>query len=288
MFVVTGASGRTGKIVAERLLDAGKRVRLFARDPERVRALQSRGAEVVTGSLEDFTAFGRALEGAEGLYLLSPPDVHARDFLRERAKLLDGVIDLIERAKVGHTVLLSSLGAELPEGTGPVLALHHAESGLEKTGLPVTFVRAGYFVENWGAVLPIARKDGVLPSFVRGDQPVPMLSTPDIGNVAADALLAGPRGTEIIELVGPKKVTPREVADTAARLLGHAVTLVEPPLSEVVPTFTSLGVSEDVARLYEHMFRAIARGELEPRGGAARLVRGAVPLEQTLRALLGA
>jgi uncharacterized protein YbjT (DUF2867 family) len=288
MFVVTGASGNTGKIVAEALLSAGKRVRVFARDPARVSALAARGAEVSTGSLEDAPALARALEGAEGLYLLSPPDLGARHFLRDRAKLLDGVVDTIRRSKTKHVVLLSSLGAQLPKGTGPVVSLHHAEQALRGAEVPSTFVRAGYFVENWGSVLPVAIKDGVLPSFIAGDQAVPMVSTADIGRVAAEALLAGPKGTEVIELSGPKDPTPREVAETVSRLLGRKVALVEPPLDQVVPAFTSFGISEDVARLYEELFRAIARHELEPKGEGSRIVRGVIPLEQTLRTLLPA
>ncbi len=286
MFVVTGASGNTGKIVAETLLAAGKRVRVFARDPERVRSLRERGAEVSVGSLEDFASLERALEGAQGLYLLSPPDLGAQHFLRDRAKLLDGVIDTVRRAGTKHTVLLSSLGAQLPKGTGPVLSLHHAEAAFRKSGREVTFLRAGYFAENWGAVVPVALKDGVLPSFVKGDQKLPLIATPDIGRVAAELLLRGPKGVDVVELVGPTDVTPSTVAETLSRLIGRPVRLVEAPLEQVVPTFTAFGISEDIARLYEEMYGAIARGELEPEGGEARLVRGTVPLEQTLKALL--
>lgn len=286
MFVVTGASGNTGKVVAEALLAAGKRVRVLARDPARVRSLSDRGAEVSVGSLEDLAALEDALAGAEGLYLLSPPDLGAQNFLRDRAKLLDGVIDTVKRAKVEHTVLLSSLGAQLTKGTGPVLSLHHAEQAFRKTGLQVTFLRASYFAENWGAVVPVALKDGVLPSFVKGDQTLPLVSTPDIGRVAAELLLRGPRGVEVVELVGPSDPTPQKVADTLSKLIGRDVALVEAPLAAVVPTFTSFGISEDVSRLYQELYEAIARHEIEPQGDGARLVRGTIPLETTLRALL--
>jgi uncharacterized protein YbjT (DUF2867 family) len=289
MFVVTGASGNTGKVVAERLLAEGKRVRVLARDRARVSALAQRGVEVVVGSLEDSSSLAEALDGAEGLYLLSPPDLQAQNFLRDRAKLLEGVIDTVKRAGVEHTVLLSSLGAQFTQGTGPVLSLHHAEGVLRKTGLSVTFLRAGYFAENWGSVVPVALKDGVLPSFVAADQTLPLVSTPDIGRVAAELLLRGPNGTEIVELVGPSDPTPRQVAQTLSKLIGRDVTLIEVPLAQVVPTFTSFGISEDVARLYQDLFAAIARFEIEPKGQeGAKLVRGVVPLEQTLRALLPA
>ena len=66
MFTVFGASGNTGSVVARRLLDAGKKVRLVVRDPSKVAALRSRGAEVVTGDVTDAGTVESALAGAEG------------------------------------------------------------------------------------------------------------------------------------------------------------------------------------------------------------------------------
>jgi uncharacterized protein YbjT (DUF2867 family) len=286
MFVITGATGHTGAVVANQLLDAGQKVRVLVRDPAKARALADRGAEVVTGDVFDPAALARAAAGAEGLYLLSPPDARASDFLSSRRSQMEAAIGAARKAGVGHVVLLSSIAAQHPAGTGPVVGLHHAERALLATGLPVTFVRAAYFVENWGAVLPAAKQDGVLPSFIPASLRMPTVGTRDIGVTAARALLDGPRGTRILELAGPQDASPEEVAAVVGRLLGRPVKVAEAPLEAVVPTFTSFGISENVAGLYREMYQAIRAGTLAWEGGRAEAVRGTTPLEAVLKPLL--
>jgi len=287
MFVVTGATGNTGGVVARQLLDAGRKVRVLVRDPARAKALADRGAEVVTGDVFDEAALAAAAAGAEGLYLLSPPDMRAPDFVASRRLQMESAIRAARTAGVGHVVLLSSIGAQHAAGTGPVVTVHHAEQALRASGLPVTFVRAAYFTANWAAVLPAARQDGVLPSFIPATSSIPMVDTRDIGTVAARALLAGPRGTRIIELAGPQEVSPTDVAAAVGRLLGRPIQVVEAPLTAVIPTFTSFGISENVAGLYRELFQAIHTGKLVWEGGGAEQVRGTTTVEQTLAPMLG-
>ena len=151
--------------------------------------------------------------------------------------------------------------------------------------MPSTFVRASYFVENWGAVVHPVKQDGVLPTFIAADRPTTMVSTADIGKTVAQALLDGPRGTRVIELKGPTDPTPKEVAATFSKLLGRPIQVVEAPLDAVVPTFTSFGISENVAGLYREMYEALAKGLLVSPPG--EILRGQTSLETTLRALLG-
>jgi uncharacterized protein YbjT (DUF2867 family) len=287
MFVITGATGNTGAVVAKQLLDAGRKVRILVRDPAKAKSLADRGAEVVTGDVFDEAALAGAAAGAEGLYLLSPPDVRATDLVTSRRLQMEAAVRAARKADVGHVVLLSSIGAQHPAGTGPVVTLRNAEQALRATGLPVTFVRAAYFVENWGAVLPVAMQDGVLPSFIPGTLSIPMVATRDIGLVAARALLDGPRGTRILELAGPQDLTPHDVAAAMSRLLGRSITVAEAPLEAVVPTFTSFGISEHVAGLFRELYQAIRTGKLIWEGPPAELVRGTTTVEPVLKSLLG-
>jgi uncharacterized protein YbjT (DUF2867 family) len=284
MFVINGATGNTGSVVAKTLLSAGKRVRVVVRDAKKAEALAALGAEVFSADITDQQAFERAVTGAEGVYFLSPPDMTAKSFIADRKVLTEKQVATMARAKVPHVVLLSSIGAQHATGTGPILTVHHAEQQLRSAGLASTFVRAAYFVENWGAVVHPVKQDGVLPTFIPTARPTTMVSTADIGTTAAQALLDGPRGSRIIELAGPTDPTPADVAATFSQLLGRPVKTVEAPLAAVVPTFTSFGISQNIAELFQQMYEAIAAGKIEPEG---QLVRGTTPLEQTLRALLG-
>jgi uncharacterized protein YbjT (DUF2867 family) len=134
-------------------------------------------------------------------------------------------------------------------------------------------------------VLHPVKQDGVLPTFIAANRPTVMVSTADIGATAARVLLEGPRGFRAIELAGPTDPTPNEVGATFAKLLGRAIQVVEPPFDAVVPTFTSFGISQNVAELYREMYEGFASGLIVP--GDGEKVRGTTSLETTLKALLG-
>jgi len=285
MYVISGATGNTGKVAAQQLLRAGKKVRALVRNAEKAADLAALGAEVRTVDLSDGPGLERALDGAQGLYLLSPPDLGSQSFLAERSQLLGRVAQVLKKAAVPHVVFLSSVGAQHESGTGIIQTVHAGEVALRAAGVTSTFLRAAYFVENWAPVLPVAKQDGVLPSFIPGDLRLPMVCTADIGSLAATALLEGPRGARVLELSGPEDVTPKDVAAVVAKLLGRPVQLVEPPLDAVVPTFTSFGISADVARLFQQMYEGIRNGRVSVEGGQAEARRGTTSLEQTLRGL---
>lgn len=285
MFVISGATGNTGKVAAKKLLQAGKKVRALVRHVDKASELAQLGAEVVALDLADRAGLARALTGADGLYLLSPPDMGSQSFLAERSQLLGAVAAIVKSAGVPHVVFLSSVGAQHASGTGIIGSVHTGEVALRAAGVTSTFLRAAYFVENWGSVLPVAKQDGVLPSFIPGELKLPMVSTADIGSLAADALLEGPRGERVLELSGPQDLTPKDVAATVSKLLGRPIQLVEPPLEAVVPTFTSFGISTDVATLFQQMYAGIASGRVSFEGGKAEARRGSTSLEETLRQL---
>ena len=284
MFTVFGANGNTGSVVARRLIESGKKVRLVVRDPNNVAALRSRGAEVVTGDVTDAGTVKSALAGAVGAYLLVPPENTSKDLIGRGRKIVDDYVAGLAAAKVPHAVMLSSIGAQRPSGTGPIVSLHYAETTLPKAAATrFTFLRAAYFMENILANAYPIKQDGVLPVFGGGEShPFPMVATRDIGDTAADALLAPPAATQWIELSGPKEYSFLDAAAAASRILGRTVKATPVPLDAVVATLTRFGLSENVAGLYREMVAAFGGGlGFEGKG---RRVRGKVALEEVLRA----
>lgn len=287
MFVVTGATGNTGSVAAEALLDAGKQVRVVVRSAAKASRLAARGAQVVEANLSDESALIKAFEGAEGVYLLSPPDVTLVDFFAARQQLVESLARAAKAAAVKHVVFLSSAGAQHSAGTGMIVSTYAGEQALRATGLPVTFVRAAYFMENWASVLQPAQQDGVLPSFIAGSRAIPMVASRDIGKTVARALLDGPRGSRIIELAGPAELSPVDVAATLSKILGREVKVAEVPLAAAVPTFTSFGFSQSVAEGFRDMYAGLANGKVSWEGGGAEAARGTTSLETVLRSLTG-
>jgi uncharacterized protein YbjT (DUF2867 family) len=285
MKAIAGVTGNTGSVVADTLLAQGHPIRVIVRDAARGEPWRARGAEVAIADLEDPAALTRALRGVDGAYLLTPPRYGSPDPVGENRALIATLAGAVRDAKVPHVVLLSSIGAQHPDGNGPIQWLHVAEQELAKTGAALTAVRAAYFLENWAGALGMVAQ-GVLPTFLPSTVAVPMVATPDIGRVAAGALVEGGRGVQVIELAGPRDYTPADIAAAAAALAGRRVDAQDAPLDAVVPTFTSFGLSPAFAGLFRELYAGIIAGRVTWQGAPARQVRGSVTVESFLRPLL--
>jgi len=285
MYVVAGATGNTGTVAVERLLANEQKVRAWVRSEEKGAELADKGAELAIVDLEDAASIAAGLEGAEGVYLMLPPVLGAEDFLATQATRAERLVAAVEKAGVKHVVLLSSVGAQHPDGTGVIRSLHDFEQRIAAAGIPHTFIRAAYFQENWGSMLPVAKSDGVLPQMI-GDasKAIPMVATRDIGQTAALALQEGPQG--IIELEGPSQYSPNDVADVVGELLGREIRAIDVPLEAQEAQFQSFGMSADVASLFRELNEGIANGRVDFEGGDASHRSGKQPLKETLAALL--
>ena len=262
MYAVAGVSGHTGSVVAEELIQRGKKVRVIVRNAEKGEPWKAKGAEVAIASVDDAATLANALTGVEGAYLLSPPDNASNDMIERGRVVGDAFASAIKQSGVQHVVFLSSIGAQHEHGTGPIRSLHQIEERLVATGINVTLLRPTYFLENWGASLGPAASDGVFPSFLPADMRFPQIASKDIGVAAADALEHPASGVRIIELAGPAEYTPAEIADQVGALLNKKVNVAVGPLDAVVPTFMSFGMSEHMAGLYREMYEGFINGTI--------------------------
>jgi uncharacterized protein YbjT (DUF2867 family) len=229
MFLVAGITGNTGGAAASALLAAGHRVRALVRDPGKASVWAERGVDLVAGDVVARDEVGRALAGVQGAYVLVPPHAAHPDPIAHAGEVARAVREASREAGLERLVLLSSEGAHLPGGTGPIRGLHAAEDILVDAAVRVTFLRATYFQENWAPVFGMAREQGILPSFLTdANGPRSMVATADIGRVAADLLMA-PEAPPVVELKGPRDLTVTEVASIAGLALGRSVAPVHLP-----------------------------------------------------------
>ena len=292
MFVILGANGNTGRVAAESLIANGRQVRVVLRHERQADAWRARGAEVALADLDGadaVAALTAAFAGAAGVYVLLPPDATATDPLGLAAARSQRLAAAVAAAKVPHAVLLSSIGAQHATGNGPIALVHLAEQALLGVpGLARTFLRPSYFLENHASVLGAAEGHGILPTFLPADLPTAQIATSDIGRAAARALAEPPAAgtTRIWNLAGPADVSEREVAAVLGALLGKPIAVVESPLDQVVPTFTSFGISEPMAALYREMYEGIASGRVAWPAGEP-VIRGRDGAKEVLARLLG-
>jgi uncharacterized protein YbjT (DUF2867 family)/Fe2+ or Zn2+ uptake regulation protein len=282
MYVIAGVTGHTGAATAESLLSRGHQVRAVVRSAEKAERWRRKGCEVVVADLADPAALASALEDAEGAWLLSPPNPAARNVLADRKAFLDRLVEGVKRSRVRNVAVLSSIGAQHPAGTGPIVTLHRAEQALRDIAPSVTFVRAAYFLENWESVIPVARRQGVLPHFGAVDVKFPQVCARDIGEAAADALVAAADGTRIVELAGEQDWSVEDVAAALGELLGTPVKAMGAPVDWARAGLEQAGVPPEMARLDAEMYAAIASGLVafeRPQG----VTRGSTRLVEALR-----
>jgi uncharacterized protein YbjT (DUF2867 family) len=223
MYVITGATGHTGTVIAKKLLASGKKVRVVGRNTERLSPLVSLGAEPFVADGTDREALTKAFSGAEAAYVMVPPDFANPDYAAYQDQVIETAASAIEKGATPYVVALSSFGADKPDKTGPIAGLHRLEERLKKISrLNALYVRAGYFMENTLGQAGVIRQMGATAGPLKAHLKIPMIATRDIGTFAADELLRLDfRGHQTQELLGQRDVTMPEVTSIIGRAIGR-------------------------------------------------------------------
>jgi uncharacterized protein YbjT (DUF2867 family) len=268
MYVITGATGNTGGVVAERLLAEGEKVRVVGRDSERLERFTQNGAESFIADATDAGALTKAFAGAKAVYAMIPPNIASPDVRAYEESVSDALRAAIEEDGIKYAVVLSSVGADKSHGTGPVAGLHSLEKKLEGTpGLNALFLRAGYFMENLLPQAGVLKSIGSLAGPVKADLPLPMIATRDIGAFAAEALSKLDFvGKSTHELQGPRDVTYTEVAKIVGAAIGKAdLAYNHVPAAQLKPVLMQMGMSSNMADLLLEMADALNSGHMKMR-----------------------
>jgi uncharacterized protein YbjT (DUF2867 family) len=287
MFLITGATGKTGGKTAELLLKSGADVRVLLRSETKKHYWESQGADVVIGDVTDPQSLTQAFEGIEAAYLMLPPNYDAENYFQISRDIADNLFTAAQNAKVKHVVLLSSLGAD-KKGHGPIETLHYFESVFEGSNIQTTALRPCTFLESWAELLPPILHEGILPSFYHPlDKKVDMVSTKDIAEVAAKALLTPITKTkEVIEIKGPAAYSPHDVAQTFAQKLKTSITPIAVPKDAWAPTLLQTGMAPQLAHALVHMYDNINLGNLDITQADAR--SGTITLNEVVSELIDA
>jgi uncharacterized protein YbjT (DUF2867 family) len=263
MYVILGASGNTGSIIANFLLSKGKEVRVVGRDSGRLQRFVDKGAEAFTAEMSDAAALTKAFSGARAAYLLLPPAKSRQDQERES----NAIAKAVKESGLHHAVHLSSYGAQVPEGTGPVAGLHSSEEKLNAiSGLNVLHLRAAYFMENNLAAIGMIHRMGLVGNALLPDVKLPMVATRDVGDYAAQRLLQLDfSGKQTRELLGERDLSMTEATAVIGRGIGKPdLRYQQFPYDQVQQVLMDLGVPPKGAAMYIEMYKAINAGVLVP------------------------
>jgi uncharacterized protein YbjT (DUF2867 family) len=250
-------------VAAERLLDAGESVRVIGRSADRLQPLVARGAEAAVGDMGDAAFLTRAFAGADAVYLMVPPDYQDVDPRARYARAGDVFTQAITASGVTRAVFLSSVGAELASGTGPIVGPHQMERQLETlSGVNLLFLRPAYFYENHLPTLGLIKHQGINGGLFEPDLPIQAVATVDIGVAAADALRARAfSGIVVQELSGPRDLSARETT----RIIGEAIGKPDLPyvpfsVEDQIKGMVGAGLSQALAEAFVEMIQGLNNG----------------------------
>jgi uncharacterized protein YbjT (DUF2867 family) len=284
MFVIAGATGHVGGVAARELLAHKQKVKVIVRDPAKGREWSSLGAELASGKIDDAAFLTGALKGASGFFTLLPADFSATDVFASQKRLADTIAASVKQSGVPLVVLLSSLGADLATGTGPIKGLHYVENALRATGTKLVSIRAAYFQENLAQSVGPAKQMGMFFNFMPSrDAAMPTVATKDIGALVAKTLVSPPAKSENVDLIGPS-YTVGQLVEKLGAAVGKQLQIVDIPPQGHVEALTKAGLPKPFAEEFAEMYSAFGTGKVTPKGD--RVVHGTTKVDEVIAALV--
>jgi NAD(P)H dehydrogenase (quinone) len=257
MVTVMGITGQVGSAVANTLLERGEQVRAIVRNPEKAKPWAARGAELAVADYEDASALEAAFRGATAVFAMLPPYFAPSPDLREPKQVIEAIATALDRTRPEKVVYLSSIGAQQNSGIGLITVLHLFEENLTSLPIPSASIRAGWFMENCTWDIAPAREQGKLFSYLQPlDHDFALVATRDIGQAGAETLLQDWNHHRYIEVAGPRRYSPLDIAAALSTVLKKKVEAVAVPRNTWADNFVAQGTPRDRTALRIEMLDA--------------------------------
>jgi uncharacterized protein YbjT (DUF2867 family) len=261
---IAGSLGNIGLPLTKKLVSAGHDVKVISSKAANQTAIEALGATAAIGSVTDAAFLEEAFTGADAVYVMTPPNLGGVNIIANTTAAGEAFSTAIQKSGVSRVVMLSSIGADIDGGTGPIAGLHKIEKIYEKLeNVHVTFLRAGYFYNNFFNDIPVIKGAGIIGSNYPSDTHIPLVHPEDIALAVAEELENNVSAKNIRYIVGDV----RTATDIAAAL-GHAVGKPELPWVEFTDEqslqgMTQAGLPQEMAGLYVEMGVALRQGKLQ-------------------------
>jgi uncharacterized protein YbjT (DUF2867 family) len=283
MFAITGVTGKVGTAVARSLLSADQSVRAVVRDRSKGVAWAQLGCDIAVANLSDTEALTAAFEGTAGVFVLLPPVFDPTPGFPETSGIIESLHAALTRAKPEKVVALSSIGADALQ-PNLLNVLGRMEEAFGKLPMPVTFLRAAWFMENAAWDIPAA-KSGLIQSYLQPlERAFPMISTDDVGRTAAVLLQEHWRGKRVVELEAAQRVSPNAVAAAFAKALGAPVRAAVVPHDRWESIFRAQGIKNPTPRM--QMIDGFNAGWIDFPDHGARARKGSIGIDQAIATLI--
>jgi uncharacterized protein YbjT (DUF2867 family) len=283
MFLVMGITGKVGGATARHLLTHGKQVRALVRNRGKAAKWADQGVQLVDGDWNDSAAIETALEDVEGAFVMLPAVWAPSPDYKEAKAVIANYVGALAKVAPPRVVALSSMGANRTSGLGMITALSLLEQGFRDLKMPIAYVRAGGFFENFLYGLHAAQ-GGTLPVYYNPtDRKSTMVATNDIGAEVA-SLLTGLAwsGHRAIEL--GSMVSADEVATQLGEVLKVDVNAFAIPRAGWPTAFEQLGIPKGQTGPAEAMYDAVNSGWMDLGAEGTEHVPGTTPARDVFAA----
>ena len=284
MYAITGITGKVGGVLARCLISEKLPVRAVLRDKAKAVEWKSQGCEIALAEMDNAASLASAFNGAKGVFILPPSEFDPQSGFPEAKRVIDAVSAALVEARPDKVVGLSTIGADATQESllTQRTLLERALCGI---GLPVTFLRPGWFVENALWDVTSARDEGILRSFLQPtDKKFAMVATQDVGRMAAALLRETWSGTRVVELEGPARVSPNDLAQAFAKAFGHPIEVEIVPRESWEQIFRSQGARNPLPRM--RMLDRFNEGWIDFRDNGRSAVKGTTTLESVITELV--
>jgi uncharacterized protein YbjT (DUF2867 family) len=284
MYAITGITGKVGGEIARNLLACGQSVRAVLRDRAKAADWAARGCDVAIAEMANAEQLTAAFAGADGVFILPPSDFDPEPGYPEAQRVIDSVTSALMTARPKRIVCLSTIGADAPHDN-LLTQRTLMEQSLSAIGLPVTFLRPGWFMENAQWDVASARDEGVVRSFLQpADKSFPMVATRDVGRLAADLIRQDWTGMRVVELEGPARVSANALAQAFSTVLGRPVRAEIISREHWEALFRTQGMKNPQPRV--RMLDGFNEGWIEFRNHGRSAVKGNTSLLDVITALV--
>lgn len=263
-YVITGSLGHISKPLVEKLVAAGNDVTVISSNSERSAAITATGAKAAIGSLEDQDFLRKTFTGADAVYTMVPPNWTASDWKKHIASVGAGYAEAIKAAGVKKVVNLSSMGAHMPTGCGPVSGLYSVEQSLNAlTGTDVLHLRPAFFYQNLLANIGMIKHMGIIGANYGEGSTMVMVDPSDIAAVAAEALLHPDFTGKTVRYITSAELPTTEIAAVLGNAIGKPdLKWINFADADSKAGMMQAGLSEEVAANYVEMGTAVRSGEM--------------------------
>jgi uncharacterized protein YbjT (DUF2867 family) len=284
LYAITGITGKVGGVMARALLAAGQPVRAVVRDAKKGEVWATLGCEIALAEMEDTAALTKAFVGAIAVFILPPSEFDPEPGYPEAHKVIDSVVAALTAARPKRVLCLSTIGADAVNDN--LLSQRTLmEKAVTALGIPLTILRPGWFIENALWDVPSARDSGVLHSFLQPPHKrFPMVATQDVGRVAAELIQENWLDGRIVELEGPRRVSPHDLAGTFASALGKPVRLETVPRDTWEALFRSQGMKNPMPRI--RMIDGFNEGWIEFQDMGGKAIKGRIDVDAVIATLV--